>query len=68
MAMNIIAKEKKEIRWLGLPTTSAQECGSLINEKKSITERIQVKTHQLNELLLQVSTYFILTINILPFI
>ncbi|CAH1397121.1 unnamed protein product [Nezara viridula] len=57
MAMNIIAKEKKEIRWLGLPTTSAQECGSLINEKKSITERIQVKTHQLNELLLQQISY-----------
>lgn len=26
MAMNIISKEKKEIRWLGLPTNSAQEC------------------------------------------
>jgi hypothetical protein len=26
MAMNIISKEKKEIRWIGLPTNSAQEC------------------------------------------
>ena len=26
MAMNIITKEKKEIRWVGLPTNSAQEC------------------------------------------
>ena len=26
MAMNIISKEKKEIKWLGLPTNSAQEC------------------------------------------
>ena len=25
MAMNIISKEKKEIRWLGLPTNSVQE-------------------------------------------
>ena len=29
MAMNIISKEKKEIRWIGLPTNSAQECHSL---------------------------------------
>lgn len=25
MAMNIISKEKKEIKWLGLPTNSLQE-------------------------------------------
>ena len=25
MAMNIISKEKKEIKWIGLPTNSAQE-------------------------------------------
>ena len=29
MAMNIINKEKKEIRWIGLPTNSAQECQNL---------------------------------------
>ena len=29
MAMNIISKEKKEIKWIGLPTNSAQECESL---------------------------------------
>ena len=29
MAMNIISKEKKEIRWIGLPTNSAQECQNL---------------------------------------
>ena len=26
MAMNIISKEKKEIKWIGLPTNSIQEC------------------------------------------
>lgn len=26
MAMHIIEKEKKEIRWVGLPTSSAQVC------------------------------------------
>ena len=29
MAMNIISKEKKEIRWIGLPTNSLQECHHL---------------------------------------
>ncbi|XP_054575962.1 transcription factor Dp-1 isoform X2 [Eptesicus fuscus] len=29
MAMNIISKEKKEIKWIGLPTNSAQECQNL---------------------------------------
>lgn len=29
MAMNIIAKEKKEIKWIGLPSNSAQECFTL---------------------------------------
>ena len=34
MAMNIISKEKKEIRWIGLPTNSAQECQTLeVNER-----------------------------------
>ena len=29
MAMNIISKEKKEIKWIGLPANSAQECQNL---------------------------------------
>ena len=29
MAMNIISKEKKEIKWIGLPTNSAQEVHNL---------------------------------------
>ena len=33
MAMNIISKEKKEIKWIGLPTNSAQECQNLEVEK-----------------------------------
>jgi len=55
MAMNIISKEKKEIRWLGLPTNSAQECTSLERHKEALGERIRDKTHQLHELILQVS-------------
>ncbi|XP_060800604.1 transcription factor Dp-1 isoform X2 [Amyelois transitella] len=53
MAMNIISKEKKEIRWLGLPTNSVQECTSLEKEKQAKLEQIQKKTQQLQELILQ---------------
>ncbi|KAJ1520220.1 hypothetical protein ONE63_004430 [Megalurothrips usitatus] len=53
MAMNIISKEKKEIRWLGLPTNSVQECTSLERDKHLIGERIKQKTQQLYELILQ---------------
>ncbi|XP_040580647.1 transcription factor Dp-1 [Lepeophtheirus salmonis] len=53
MAMNIISKEKKEIRWLGLPTNSIQEAKSLELDKTKKIERIKAKTHQLQDLILQ---------------
>lgn len=53
MAMNIISKEKKEIKWQGLPTNSAQECQNLEIEKKKRLERIKMKKQQLQDLLLQ---------------
>ncbi|XP_054283715.1 transcription factor Dp-1 isoform X2 [Macrosteles quadrilineatus] len=53
MAMNIISKEKKLIKWLGLPTNSIQECLDLVNEKKQLVDRIKAKTQQLHELILQ---------------
>ncbi|XP_069861654.1 transcription factor Dp-2 isoform X4 [Dipodomys merriami] len=53
MAMNIISKEKKEIKWIGLPTNSAQECQNLEIEKQRRMERIKQKRAQLQELLLQ---------------
>ncbi|XP_069070030.1 transcription factor Dp-2 isoform X2 [Pleurodeles waltl] len=53
MAMNIISKEKKEIKWIGLPTNSAQECQNLEVEKQKRMERIKQKRAQLQELLLQ---------------
>jgi len=46
MAMNIISKEKKEIRWLGLPTNSVQEQNSLETEKSKRIDRIKDKTRQ----------------------
>jgi len=53
MAMNIISKEKKLIKWLGLPTNSIQECLDLVKEKKELVDRIKAKTHQLHELIMQ---------------
>nr|SVE93807.1 EOG090X0B66 [Scapholeberis mucronata] len=53
MAMNIISKEKKEIKWLGLPTNSLQEFQALETEKQRRLDRIKQKTQQLQELVLQ---------------
>ena len=57
MAMNIIAKEKKEIRWLGLPANAANECAVLEERKKKLVERIRTKTQQLQDLIIQVDFY-----------
>jgi len=51
MAMNIIEKEKKEIRWRGLPTTDVKrELETLQQDKQQRTERIQKKKEYLFEL------------------
>lgn len=52
--MNIISKEKKEIKWLGLPTNSLQECLNLVKEKQQRMDRVKQKTKQLQEIILQV--------------
>ena len=57
MAMNIISKEKKEIRWLGLPTNSVQEANGLEVDKTKRIERIKGKTQQLQDLILQVNVF-----------
>jgi len=53
MAMNIISKEKKEIRWLGLPTNSVQEAYTLEAEKARRIDNIKYKTRQLQDLIIQ---------------
>uniref|UniRef100_A0AC34QGF0 Transcription factor n=1 Tax=Panagrolaimus sp. JU765 TaxID=591449 RepID=A0AC34QGF0_9BILA len=57
MAMNVIEKEKKEIRWVGLPTSSSQECRRLEDEKLQRQESIRRKTEQLQELIIQLVAY-----------
>lgn len=54
MAMNIISKEKKEIKWIGLPCNKKQECQDLETEKKKKLERIEAKCEQLKDLILEV--------------
>lgn len=53
MAMQIISKDKKEIRWIGLPTNSIQKCNALEVENEKRRQRIEQKHQQLRELLLQ---------------
>lgn len=53
MAINIISKEKKEIKWIGLPTNAQQECSELDRERVQRLERIKVKKQQLRDLIIQ---------------
>lgn len=57
MAMNIIYKEKKEIKWVGLPTNAAQECTDLEDEKDKLIQQINAKHQQVKDLLLQQIAY-----------
>jgi len=57
MAMNIISKEKKEIKWIGLPTNSVEEHQRLEQEKKSRIDRIAQKTRELHDLILYQIAY-----------
>ena len=57
MAMNIISKEKKEIKWIGLPTNSAEEYQRLEQEKRNRVDRIAQKTRELHDLILYQIAY-----------
>ncbi|XP_063693399.1 uncharacterized protein LOC134825178 isoform X2 [Bolinopsis microptera] len=56
-AMNIISKDKKEIRWIGLPTNSLQECRQLEKYKQEIQQRIKEKKKKAQEFMLQLIAY-----------
>lgn len=57
MAINVISKEKKDIRWIGLPTNAAQECIDLEDEKKKLNEMIEEKRKQIRALIIQQVAY-----------
>merc|ERR1711974_103957 len=56
-ALNIISKEKKEIRWLGLPSHAKKEVLSLKEEQKDRQGRIQKKEEHLEDLRTQYWAY-----------
>jgi hypothetical protein len=51
MAIDIIRKEKKEIRWLGLPNEAADDFRSLEAERAALLERNAEKSRNLREVL-----------------
>lgn len=51
MAIDIIRKEKKEIRWLGLPNEAADDLRDLEAERAALQERITEKSRNLKEVL-----------------
>lgn len=53
MAMDIIAKERKEISWRGLPSNSKDEVEALRHAHTMATRAVETKKEHLKELLLQ---------------
>ena len=51
MAIDIIRKEKKEIRWLGLPNEADDDLRALETERQQLQERISEKSKNLREIL-----------------
>jgi len=51
MAIDIIRKDKKEIRWLGLPNETADDLRTLEAEKAALQQRIAEKSRSLREIL-----------------
>lgn len=63
MAMNIISKEKKEIKWIGLPVTSSfQESTTLSRERDDIMARLNDKQALLQDLIVQVCIVLIIIV------
>jgi len=57
MATNIITKEKKEIKWVGLPANARQELHSLEAERIARIDCVNRKRMDYNELLAQYTAY-----------
>ena len=53
MAVNVIRRDKKTVRWVGIPTTEIQECKELQEEKARLVARIAEKEKELKKLALQ---------------
>ncbi|XP_030381719.1 transcription factor Dp [Scaptodrosophila lebanonensis] len=53
MAINVISKDKKEIRWIGLPANSTEQLLALEEENQKRRERIKQKHDMLREMIMQ---------------
>mmetsp|Transcript_1908 Transcript_1908/g.2282 ORF Transcript_1908/g.2282 Transcript_1908/m.2282 type:complete len:323 (+) Transcript_1908:22-990(+) len=53
IAMDIISREKKEIRWRGLPSNAERDLAMLQRERKALFRNIDEKHEHLQQLLLQ---------------
>mmetsp|Transcript_4897 Transcript_4897/g.5649 ORF Transcript_4897/g.5649 Transcript_4897/m.5649 type:complete len:357 (+) Transcript_4897:282-1352(+) len=53
IAMDIISREKKEIRWRGLPSNAERDLSMLHRERKALLRSIEEKHEHLQQLLLQ---------------
>ena len=51
MAMKIIWKEKKAIRWIGLPRNQEKECEAMLDEKARRSQAIRSKSQVLQDLI-----------------
>jgi len=57
LAMDMIVKDKKEIRWIGLPTNTQVGLDAIKAKKKEKEEVLAYKRSQYNELCLQMTAY-----------
>lgn len=57
MALNVLQKEKKEIRWVGLPVNMIEECRRLEEEREKRQVSLRNKTAEIQELILQLIAF-----------
>lgn len=57
LAMNIITKNKKDIRWIGLPASASQEITRLEEEKARREASIKNKMEALQDMIMQIVAY-----------
>ncbi|THD21983.1 Transcription factor Dp 1 [Fasciola hepatica] len=57
MALNVLQKEKKEIRWVGLPVNMIEECRRLEEEREKRQVSLRNKTLEIQDLILQLIAF-----------
>ncbi|CAH8663796.1 unnamed protein product [Heterobilharzia americana] len=57
MALNVLQKEKKEIRWVGLPVNMIEECRRLEEERERRQISLRNKTAEIQDLIMQLIAF-----------